>query len=67
MIFQFFTFSVVAIEMKNKIETVPPQPTPFGVFWYLPYLASGLALCPFMAVVRKNKMAAMGDDFSNFW
>lgn len=32
MIFQFFTFSVVAIEMKNKIETVPPQPTPFGVF-----------------------------------
>lgn len=31
-IFQFFTFSVVAIEMKNKIETVPPQPTPFGVF-----------------------------------
>lgn len=32
MIFQFFTFSVVAIEMKNKIETVLPQPTPFGVF-----------------------------------
>lgn len=66
MIFQFFTFSVVAIEMKNKIETVLPQPTPFGVFWYFPYLASGLALCPFMAVVRKNKMAAIGDDFSTF-
>lgn len=32
MIFQFFTFSTVAMEMKNKIETVPPQPTPFGVF-----------------------------------
>ena len=66
MIFQFFTFSTVAMEMKNKIETVPPQPTPFGVFWYFPYLASGLALCPFMAVVRKNKMAAIGDDFSTF-
>lgn len=33
MIFQFFTFSTVAMEMKNKIETVPPQPTPFGVFY----------------------------------
>ena len=66
MIFQFFTFSTVAMEMKNKIETVPPQPTPFGVFLYFPYLASGLALCPFMAVVRKNKMAAIGDDFSTY-